>query len=847
MRRVVLLESWWCAALMLVGSALPVTATPDPAAHARLSEVYGKLPLSFAANEGQADGAVRFLSRGRGYTLFFTAAESALSLAGPQHHDTVVRMQVDGGNSSPRVVGVDPQAETSNYFLGNDPRRWHVGVAHYALVRYEAVYPGVDLLYRGNQRQLEYDFVVAPGADPRRIRLAFKGVDSIAIGSRGELILHTASGDLVQPAATVYQESRTGRERVKGHYLLLAPQAGKHGGEGAPHRVGFAVGRYDRTRPLIIDPVIVYSSFLGGSGADSASGIAVDGAGNAYVTGMTRSVTLPGISGSSIQATNGGGLDDAFVMKINAAGTAIVYSTFLGGNGLDEGAGIAVDGAGNAYIAGATLSTSFPGVTAGSIQPANAGGADGFVTKLNPTGTAIIYSTFLGGLSDDSCLGIAVDGAGNAYVTGQTNSSSFPGVGGSSIQQTKGGVFVTKINAAGTAIVYSTFLGANDPNAFTAGIAIAVDSVGNAYVTGTTTATTFTGVTAGSLQPVNASAFNGGNDGFVTKINSAGTAIVYSTFLGGSGIDWGHGIAVDGAGNAYVTGQTTSTTFPGVTAGSIQPVNGGGTDAFVTKINATGTAIVYSTFLGGSGDDAANGIAVDGAGNAYVTGSTGSTTFTGVTAGSIQPAFGGGDDDAFVTMINAAGTAIVYSTFLGGAGTDNGLGIAVDGIGNAYVAGSTGSATFPGVNGSSIQPTYGGLVDAFVTKIGTPPPLNFFTVSPCRIVDTRTDAGSNGGPALQPGAQRNFPLAGACGVPTSAIALSVNVTITEPGAAGDLRLFPAGLPLPLVSTINFQAGQTRANNAVVSLGAAADAGQITVQSDCSSTVQFILDVNGYFE
>jgi hypothetical protein len=715
MNRIFRLLSCVCAVVILVAAALPLAAAPDAAAQVRLSEAYGKLPLSFEANEGQADKAVRFLCRGQGTTLFLTPTEAVLSLSGQGQETAVVGLQLAGGNADPRLVGVNPQATKSNYFIGNDPRRWHAGVAHYARVRVEGVYPGVDLVYRGNQRRLEYDFVVAPGADPERIRLAFRGATPIVIGARGELILHTASGDLVQPAPTVYQEAGEQRQRVEGHYVLLAPPATNGAGEGGRQQVGFVLGRYDRARPLIIDPVLVYSTFLGGSGDDIAYSIAIDGAGNAYLTGQTASPTFPGVSADSIQSANGGGLD-AFVTKINPTGTAIVYSTFLGGSGDDTALGIAVDGAGNAYLTGQTASTNFPGVGASSIQPGYGGGSsDGFVTKINPAGSAIVYSTLLGGGGFDRGYGIAVDDAGNAYVTGQTASTAFPGVSAGSIQPVNGGgsdAFVTKINPGGTAIVYSTFLGGGGADL---GIRIAVDGQGSAYVTGETTSSTFPGVSGTSIQPSN----GGGLDAFVTKINPGGTAIVYSTFLGGSGTDAGNGIAVDGEGNAYVAGETASTTFPGVSGSSIQPANGGGAfDAFVTKIDPTGTAIVYSTFLGGSGSDDAFGLAIDGAGNVYLTGRTDSTTFPGVGATSIQPANGGGTFDVFVTKINPTGTAIVYSTFLGGSGDDEGQGIAVDGAGSAYIAGQTSSTAFPGVSASSVQPGNGGGTDAFVTKIG---------------------------------------------------------------------------------------------------------------------------------
>jgi len=458
-----------------------------------------------------------------------------------------------------------------------------------------------------------------------------------------------------------------------------------------------------------------YSTFLGGSGIDDVRGMAVDAAGNIYITGTTVSTTFPGVGGSSIQATNGGGTD-VFVTKLDSTGTTIVYSTFLGGSGLDEGLAIAVDGAGNAYVTGDTTSPTFPGVGGGSIQPANAGLSDVFVTKLNPTGTAILYSTFLGGSGVDDGLAIAVDGAGNAYVTGLSFSSTFAGVSGASIQSANAGnfdVFVTKINALGTATVYSTFLGGSGDDR---GLGIAVDSAGNAYVAGVTSSVTFPGVGGGSIQPVNA----GGSDAFVMKINPAGTAIVYATFLGGSDLDEGRGIAVDSAGSAYVAGSTASTTFPGVNGSSLQPANAGGVvpgDGFVTKIDPSGAAILYSTFLGGSGADGCFGIAVDGAGSAYLTGGTASTTFPGVKSGSIQPVNAGGIEDAFVIKLDPTGTAIVYSTFLGGSDLEEGRGIGLDAAGHVYVAGFTSSATFPGVDSHSLQPANNGAADGFVTKI----------------------------------------------------------------------------------------------------------------------------------
>ncbi|HSS51266.1 MAG TPA: SBBP repeat-containing protein [Thermoanaerobaculia bacterium] len=713
---------------LLLSGALAAKETSYEALRDKALSAYGQLPLSFEANKGQVDSNVYFLGRSQGLTLFLTDHEAVLSVRGPEQ-EVVVRMHPVGG-APRRPSGSNPLGTRSNYLLGDDPSRWSIDVPHYGQVRYESVYPGVDLVYRGNPRQLEYDFIIAPEADPRQIRLAFQGVDAVAIGSGGELILRTARGDLVQRAPVLYQEAGQERERVEGHYVLL-----NESGE-----VGFAMGRYDRARALIIDPIIVYSTFLGGPGFDRGSSIAVDGSGNVYVTGGTSSTSFPGVTPGSFQPATGDS-GDAFVTKINSTGTEIVYSTFLGGTGFDEAKGIAVDGAGNAYVMGTTTSSKFPGVTGTSIKASPGGGFDAFVTKINATGNGILYSTFLGGSEDDLAAAIAIDGSGSAYLTGSTRSTSFTGVTPGSLQPEKSDfddAFVTKINSAGTAIVYSTFLGGNG---FDKGLAIAVDDIGNAYITGVTArSTTFPGVTDGSIQR----AYGGGeSDAFVTKINSIGKAIVYSTFLGGSAADVGSAIAVDSAGNVYVAGDTRSAISPGAqffTAEkrSIQMTNDGHS-VFIAKINAPGTTILYSTFLGGplGSDQLACCVAVDSGDNAYVLNRTAASIFPGVGAGSIQPA-NAGSFDFVVTKIDPAGTKILYSTFLGGPNIDNPFGMALDRAGNVHIVGESESNTFSGVNSRSIQAANAGRTDVIVIKLS---PLDF---SP-------THAGGCSVPACQAG------------------------------------------------------------------------------------------------
>jgi hypothetical protein len=701
-----------------VSSNLP---KPDPKTQGKILESYGKLPLSFERNQGQIDARVKFLSRGSGYTLFLTSDEAVFNLRGIKSRDdasdtgpqlrsspavpttnAVLRMKLVKANPAANVTGTDELAGTSNYFIGNDPAKWRTNVPAYAKVKYEGIYSGIDLLYYGNQRQLEYDFVVAPGADPRRIAFDVRGAKQIRQDRRGDLVLKMGEGEVRWHKPVVYQEKGGIRQEITAHYVI------RH-----RNRVGFEVADYDLRRPLFIDPLI-YSTYLGGSGQDLGLGIAVDSSGNAYVTGWTLSTDFP--TTNPLQASNAGD-SDAFVTKINPTGSALVYSTYLGGNGSDYGYSIAVDSPGNAYVTGYTFSPNFP-VTLGAFQTTLNGDAvdNAFVTKINPTGSALVYSTYLGGDFEDLGVGIAVDSSGDAYVTGAAKSGDFPVTPGAfqttcDISEVQTCAFVTKFNLAGSALVYSTYLGGGGVDAVNDGSGIAVDSSGNAYVTGATSSPTFP-VTPGAFQTT----LNGAVDNaFVTKIDPSGSALVYSTYLGGSGVDDGSGIAVDSSGNAYVTGATSSPNFP-VTPGAFQTTLNGADNAFVTKINPTGSALVYSTYLGGSGQDLGLGIALDGTGDAYVTGITSSTSFP--TMNPLQPAYGGGAWDAFVAKINRAGSALVYSTYLGGNGSDYGYGIAVDHTGNAYVIGNTLSPNFP-VTLGAFQTTYGGDQDAFVAKIAS--------------------------------------------------------------------------------------------------------------------------------
>ncbi|HSQ62827.1 MAG TPA: SBBP repeat-containing protein [Polyangiaceae bacterium] len=694
------------------GGAAKTTPTPGvgsekPAeALATVTARMTKLPLRFEANAGQWDPRVRFVARQGGATLFLTDEGMTIGLRDVKASPRTAGMSPEEERAARdealaeaktaavtlKIVGAKPAAPKgeeqlitkSNFFLGNDATKWRTNVPNYGQVRAKGWVPGVEVLWHGGESGLEYDLEVAAGVDARGLTFEIEGADRIDVAEDGSLEIATAAGVLAQRPPKVVQDGRELRTR----YVLRGAK-----------RVAFAVDDYDGTRALLIDPVFTYSTYLGGSGAEAGNGagIAVDSAGSAYVTGQTTSTDFP--TAGAYQTT---GASSAFVTKLNASGNALVYSTYLGTN--SYGKGIAVDASGNAYVTGYTNGT-IPTVNA--FQGSSGVGAyAAFVTKLSATGSALTYSTYLGGSGDNEARGIAVDGSGNAYVTGSTNATDFP-VGGGYRLYNSGSydAFVTKFTAAGV-VTYSGYLGGSNPDY---GYGIAVDGSGNAYVVGWTSSTNFPTASAykGTL--------SGGTDTFVTKLNASGSALVYSTYLGGSAQDSGEGIAVDGSGSAYVAGFTYSTNFP--TAGPFQATLSGTSDAFVTKLGAAGSALTYSTYLGGNGGDGAGGIAVDATGSAYVTGNTSSTNFP--TASAYQGTNAGGNSDAFVIRLSAAGSALTYSTYLGGSGDDLGFGIAVDGAGGAYVAGSTTSANFP--TASAYQnANAGGASDAFVTKIADP-------------------------------------------------------------------------------------------------------------------------------
>jgi hypothetical protein len=749
-------EVWLVALLLLVLLLTPaaprthaatrgVGVLPNAPTHAvtRVQTDWGKMPLYFIANQGQMDARVAFYVQGSDKTLYFTP--DGVTFAMTQQVSEGVRSRrfssqeeyadapdelnlnrwivkldfVDANAVQPS--GQDRTDAIISYFKGPQ-EEWHTGLPTYSQIVYRDLWEGIDLMYSGTVNRLKYEFVVQPGVDPARIRLAYRGA-TVGVNDAGQLEVSTPAGGFQDDAPVAYQEVDGQRVPVVVAYAL--DDAATSGAD-KPRSYGFRVGAYNPALPLVIDPaVLVYCGFIGGGNMDRGYSIAVDAAGNAYVTGDTTSTgaTFPVTVGPDL--TYNGGSYDAFVAKVKADGTGLVYAGYIGGNNNETGDGIAVDAAGNAYVAGWTRFTeaTFP-VTVGPDLTFNSGAHDAFVVKVKADGTGLMYAGYIGGSGDDEGHGIAVDSAGNAYVTGYTASTqaTFPVTVGPDL--THNGdydAFVTKVKADGTGLEYCGYIGGSG---FDRGNGIAVDSAGNAYVSGYTTSTEESfPVTIGPDLT-----YNGGTyDAFVAKVKTDGTGLVYAGYIGGSGTDEGFSIAADSTGNVYVTGRTASTqaTFP-VTVGPDLTYNGN-TDAFVAKVKADGTGLVYAGYIGGSSSDEGYRIAVDAAGNAYVTGYTYSTQATfPVTVGPDLTYNGGGD--AFVAKVKVDGTGLDYCGYIGGSSDDYGLGIAVDSAGNTYVTGLTAStqAAFPVTVGPDL--TYnGGTYDAFVAKVSyTAPSINLY-------------------------------------------------------------------------------------------------------------------------
>jgi hypothetical protein len=694
-------------------------AAPAPSALDRLTtqeglDAYGKLGLAFAPNEGQTDARVRFLAQASGASSAFTRTGALLAF-GQKEKGLTLGLRFLGASATAVPEGRRQLAGKVNYLLGNDRAQWRTGLPTYAEVVYRELWPGIDLVFRGAGGTLKYEFLVRAGANVDDIRLAYRGAKGLALDKRGNLRIQTRLGALTDTRPRSYQVVGGQRVPVDSRFVL---------GDGGAY--GLAVGNYEAARPLVIDPGLVYSTFLGGSNGDVGLGIAVDAAGNAYVTGATDSPNFPTPLGFDM-GFNGG--QDVFVTKLNATGTALVYSTFIGGSSHDQGFAIALDVLGNAYVTGSTgsffdfpIQSAFQGFV---YQPFYRGGAtDAFVTKLSPSGTSLVFSTYAGGRGADQGLGITLDhphdpSGGDPHVIGETRSSNLS-VTTFALDTTLNGpsdAFFLRLDRFAAAAGYLTYLGGNGDDAARA---TTIDSVRGVYLTGGTTSAYFPTV-GGSFD----TSFGGVEDAFVTKLRFVGGgggpgtdvyALAYSTFLGGGGFDRGQGIALDLGGNAYATGRTSSPDFP--TPLGFDTSFGGVEDAFVTKLNATGSALVYSTYLGGTGEDGGAGIAVDAIGAASLTGRTSSPNFP-TTPGAFDTSWNLGDD-AFVTKLGPIGS-LVYSTFLGGStgpngNNDRGHAIALDATGAMYVTGLANSDNFPTTPGA-FDRTHNGNSDAFVAKL----------------------------------------------------------------------------------------------------------------------------------
>jgi hypothetical protein len=709
------------ALLFLCSGLCPAIAENGYAQTQRLASLsYGGLPLSFEENQGQTDSRAKFLSRGKGYNLFLKSTEMVLSISGKSKREErrsmlerygdapsritgrseeTVRMTIIGANRSARIAGLDRLPGKSSYFIGKDPAKWLTDIPHYAKVRIENIYPKIDLLYYGNQRRLEYDWVLAPGADPDAIRFAVEGGRKLEVNSLGNLVLDDSRGMWLEKP-TVYQDYQGSRTEIPAKYIL------KDNGQ-----VGFHLGRYDASLPLVIDPILNYSTFLGGNSDDAGMGITVDSAGNAIVVGNTNSISFP-TSPGSIQPYPAKDTE-VFVTKLNPRGDALLFSTYLGGGGTDEATGICADESGNFYVTGKTNSADLP-ITQGAFQKTYGGIAkDVFVAKINASGNSLIFSTYLGSGGYDAISSIAVDSAGNSYIAGTTYFNSFPTTSGAFQKTIKGAedIFVAKLNPMGGALTYSTFIGGSGSDQASR---ITVDSLGNAYITGSTNSSDFP-VAPGSFQPSKGAGTS--EDAFIAKLNSDGSRLLYASYLGGAGAEGAFDIAVDSFGNAYVCGLTYSQNFP-VTQGAFQTKLIGTEDAFVAKVNANGTQLQYSTFMRGGGLTVALSISVNSFGQVYVSGMTQSPQYP-VTPDALQQSIRG-PVDIYVTVLNTEGSALSYSTLLGGSGTEYCNGMFVDGKGNIYLTGQTNSADFPMTG--ALQGSLKGDTDAFVLKLGAASP-----------------------------------------------------------------------------------------------------------------------------
>jgi hypothetical protein len=769
------------------------------------------LPLTFEANQGQVNTQARFVSRGNGYTVFLTTGGMVLSLRSAKASEeglqpsttATIQFKLVGAAKNPAVVGENLQPGRVNYFLGNDPTRWRTNVPTYGQVRYKNVYPGIDLVYYGNHRQLEYDFAVAPGANPSRIQFEINGADQIHLDTEGNLILDVGDKQLCFQSPIVYQEFEGKRLTVNGGYAVTDPT-----------HIQFQVASYDPGKPLIIDPVLLYSTYLGGSGDDQAAGIAVDKSGSVYVAGYTSSVNFPLVTLGNPSKNN----NHVFVAKLDATGSNLIYADYIGGNSEDYGLALVLDSQNNVYVTGSTQSSNFPVVNA--YQGQQPGPYSGFLTRVSADGSSLLYSTYLGGNTFDQPTSIAIDTLGQVHVAGSTSSQNFPVVNAyqSTVSANQAGTygnygFLTKFSSDGSSLVYSTYFGGSSnvvqdcgtpcwPAPASAINAIALDANGNAYVAGTTNTYDFP-VSTGAYQASNTTSGDP-TVGFVGKFASAGS-LGYSTyFYPSSGNSIGVGaIAVDGTGSAYIAGNAESDgTFP-VTSTSICDPGANGfacSYAFVTKFDPAGSTLLYSTFLGANNFASPQALVIDAANNAYVLAATSSAAFQ--TSSGIESY--AGKTDLLVVEIDSAASTQLFATYLGGSGTEAASGMALDAAGNMYVAGTTNSSDLPVIPGA-FQTVPGGGTDAFVMKIGTGS-VPAVALNPTALQFGSLPVGSTSQP--QSVLLRNV----------SSVALSISsITVNGDFAENDIcgTSVPAGGSCTLSVTFTPTAGGSRSGSIVI--------------------------------
>jgi hypothetical protein len=851
-----------CAVLCVLSSAVPIPANAEPPNHERVSTLLSGFPLSFEPNQGQSNAKVKFLSHGVGYSVFLSADDAVLALqemkeappsrAGKmrQYEEAALRMQFVDANRAAELSPLDELRGKSNYFLGNNPEQWRTGIAQFRRVEYRNIYPGVDLLFYGNSKKLEYDFVVNPGGDLSRIRVRLRGADQICLNGEN-LSVKVGERYLQFTKPLVYQETEGGRKQVEGHFVVRG------------NEFSFRVGKYDHAKPLVIDPALDYSENLGGSGR--ATSIAVAPTGEVFLAGSTNTPNFPATVGA-FQTTMKSGSVNAFVAKLDTNGN-VLWATYLGGSGGDVAHGVAIDSQENVYVVGSAGSIDFPTST-GAFQPtfpacsaAAPGCSHAFVTGLNPTGTALLYSSYLGSSgtaqANDAANSVVFDASGSIFVTGRAAAPNFPTTPGAlltTFTTTAGISFVAKIDPLQSGIaslVYSTFLGGSDNSEYGQGNGIAIDAHGNAYVTGATASTKFPTTPGAFLTTLSRSRLTG----YVAELNSSGSSVIFGTYLGDtSGMfsvtppDSPRALAVDSSG-IYVVGVTMSGNFP-VTSGAFQTTMPGLSAAFVSKLNPAGSALIYSTLLGGTGTpldsaiplDYATGIVVDASGNAYVTGVAGSPDFPmPFTSATLEPvcpivasAFSLPDcGTGFVSVVSPTGASLLFSSFLGGYSGGAGLaGIALDGAGKIYV---TGAGTLPVVGGSQ---TTGNTILAKIDINGTAPAaallpvsLNLGTVGTGSTTPTQaitltnrgnaalnvTNVSITGTSATGSSAQSNncpasLPPAGSC-------TINVSFTASALGAStGNLALTDSAFDSPQFTTVSAAGGTVGATTNTSSLG-----------------------------